>query len=1276
MRPKIVRLVVFLVNGLVSVLMAAGLVLWFYTQTDNFRGLLHDQALIALQDSVNGEVSFERISGSIWTELHFHDLTIFQNDAEILSTPQVTVKVDLFRQAISFFLSSSLHIDKIEIREPWIRLAEDKEQGWNIISLFKKADEPEESPRVSVFLDQIKTDGGRIDVRMADGREAVLAAISLAGRLSLLSSGIKADLDVLDFSLASKGIPDTRWSSVFSYEATDSLSSVDLRRLDLRTGGSHVRISGKVRDLAAPNMAVTVELKKAAAEEIRKLLPTLSLQQDLHGNLQLSGPLSAFQIGGLLNARDGELHASVLADLTRTPAWFQGTIETKHFVVDRVLKVSNLSGKVNGKASFKGASLETAEGSARAQVSGLFIQGWQIGDVALSGNLANKKVALTGEARGKGGQASVEGKITLDTIPAYEATLQFRNLNVQKIKADSQSALLDATVNLNAWVKGRGTSLESMDTGAKVNLLSSKVGPVAISEGRASAALRDGRLTLQEVRLFAGDTTLSAEGQIGVLQQQPHGKIDYSLRSKNVAPWLELAGLKGKGGANLNGTASGELKALRLQGKANLSNFQVAGSSFQRGTVTWALTDVGTSQPRGAIKASANGLNTAVRLQTLEATVDLKGMNPADIAADVTAQDYDKHVHRLKAHARYLPERLDLLLHELSLQFPTGVWRTPQQARLVVRGKTVTIDDLLLQSGTQNVRAKGVVGLEGSQDLYVQVNRFSLEDLRPFLENFRDISGQLSAAVRLQGTAISPVIETTLSTDTVKIAGQSYAGLTGKGSYRQERLNVDMVLRQDASHSLNLNGGVPLYLGWGGGKSPAVLGNANLRVYSDGLSPAFLSAFSRDIEKIQGNLTMDIQLRGAAHALVPSGKAGLQRGQATVKPLGISLTDVELQAKVAPNAIHVTQLGARSGSGKVTGNGELALKGYTISALGVTLNADNFQVINTRQYKAAVSGHLASSGSLERPFIRGNLTLAESRLRPDLNLLKRPGTSPPDPTIIVVQNRGELTARRNQVKKPRADDGEVSEDGTAAQNGFFHRLGLDVTAVVPRGTWLYLDEASIELMGEVRVRKNPTEQLYLTGGIETVRGWYAFQGRKFQIERGRATFTGGNKIDPSLDVLGRYTVQKYEIELVVGGNVSKPTLTLRSNPRLEQADILSVLLFGKPVGGLNEGQRTSLQAQAIKAAGDYVAPGLQRSVADRLGVDNLEFGTGEGLSGGKIGVGKYVTKDVFVSTSQEFGDKKEQEYSVEYQITPNWQLKSSTTSQGKSGIDLFWRKEY
>jgi autotransporter translocation and assembly factor TamB len=60
----------------------------------------------------------------------------------------------------------------------------------------------------------------------------------------------------------------------------------------------------------------------------------------------------------------------------------------------------------------------------------------------------------------------------------------------------------------------------------------------------------------------------------------------------------------------------------------------------------------------------------------------------------------------------------------------------------------------------------------------------------------------------------------------------------------------------------------------------------------------------------------------------------------------------------------------------------------------------------------------------------------------------------------------------------------------------------------------------------------------------------------------------------------------------------------------------------------------------------------------------------------QVVVDKYAKENVYVSAAQQLRGEKQQEYSVEYQITPQWQLKGSTESGRNSGGDLFWHKRY
>src|SRR5262245_62247675 len=114
--------------------------------------------------------------------------------------------------------------------------------------------------------------------------------------------------------------------------------------------------------------------------------------------------------------------------------------------------------------------------------------------------------------------------------------------------------------------------------------------------------------------------------------------------------------------------------------------------------------------------------------------------------------------------------------------------------------------------------------------------------------------------------------------------------------------------------------------------------------------------------------------------------------------------------------------------------------------------------------------------------------------------------------------------------------------------------------------------------------------------IRTLAGLYVFQGRRLTLDQGTITFTGGTPIRPLFDIVAIYRSGEYRIEVHIAGSSEKPTLTLTSDPPLEQADILSVLLFGKPAHELGRGQSLALQQQALQLAAGYAMPALRTSV--------------------------------------------------------------------------------
>jgi translocation and assembly module TamB len=1262
------------VGGLGVVVLLLTIGVGVYTRTDHFHRWLREQVVSALHSSLNGEVALAGVSGSVWEDLSVHGLSLRQNGVEVISVPQGTVSLHLLPQLLSLLRSFSLQISRVTLTQPVIHVVEDAKTGWNVAHLLKPADQsepPAEPSSLSILLPQLSIENGQVGVRLADGQEFQLTALTVAGKLALFPTGMRADVSTLSFALAGAGIPSLQWSSSFSYEDVGGASRVSLQPIDLRTALSQVQLSGTVDNLADPILAVKVQVEKLAAADIGVFVPEPRLQQDLSGTIQLDGPFSALQVNGSLAAPNGVVTAAVTANLSQTPPDAHGTLKVERFTVDKVLHLPDIGGEVNAQVTFQGATPEAMRSDLTARVTHLSAVGQRIDDLSLIGTLDKGQIVLTAEAKAKAGHFLSRSQISLGSPLAYETTLTVRNLDTTQVVKEKTAPA--ANVSLDAWVKGKGTSLDELDAAVKVIVLPSTVGAIRLTQGQIEGTLRKGQLTLDKGLLLANDTTVNVEGQIGGIQKARKGRLSYNVQAKNVAPWLALAGIDGAGAVALSGTANGELTALNLDGKVSLSDFRIDTNALRSGAITYAATGVGSPQPRGQVSAVINGIQAGLHLRSVNADIALAGLQPATVQAEVTVQDEGSRTHRLKTQARYDADHLDVLLQDLAVQLPSGTWRAQQQAQFVLKGETLAVENFSLQQADQSISASGVLGRQGPLNFQLRVARFSLQELRPFISGIPEVNGRVDADVQVQGTAASPDLTVNISTSVLTVAGQSYAGLSAQGIYRQERLNLNALFRQDEAHSLSINGGLPLVLkGAGEASFSPVLGEADLRIRSQGLSLAVLGLVSKQIQDVQGTLTMDVVLQGPVQALVPSGPVRIQQGQVRVKPLGQTFSDVFVELQLAPDAVRVSRFAVQAGEGKLTGNGRVALQRYIPTDIAATFLADRFRVINTHEYRAALSGRVRASGSFRAPVVTGALDVVDTVLRPDLALMKS-GPAKQDASITVIRSTQDLTV----ASEAEAEREKTQASPPAAQNDFYQNLAVDLTVNIPRDTWVYMKEGSIELTGNLRAKKNPAEEIALVGAIETVRGWVAFQNRKFRLERGNIVFTGATPIDPSLDVVAQYVLPEYKVDVVVGGTAQTPTVTFRSEPQLEQADILSLLLFGKPANALSKNQKTSLQSQALGSLAGSVASELRQSLAEHLGVDDLEFGMGESPGQGTIGVGKYIAPGVFVSTSQQIGgDGQGRNVTIEYQLSDQWQLKGTTTAEGNNGVDILWQKQY
>jgi autotransporter translocation and assembly factor TamB len=252
--------------------------------------------------------------------------------------------------------------------------------------------------------------------------------------------------------------------------------------------------------------------------------------------------------------------------------------------------------------------------------------------------------------------------------------------------------------------------------------------------------------------------------------------------------------------------------------------------------------------------------------------------------------------------------------------------------------------------------------------------------------------------------------------------------------------------------------------------------------------------------------------------------------------------------------------------------------------------------------------------------------------------------------------------------------------------------GRDLRPGGPTGT--ALGDMNITVGGDVQLRKSAGGQVILVGNVQTVRGYYEFQGRRFDLQRGgQIRFVGTPQINPAIDVTATRMIPNTGVEarVRITGTARTPQLALSSNPPLEESDILSLIVFNRPINELGTGERSSLAATAGGIATGFLAAPLGDSIGKALDLDLFEITTSteEGDFGAGLTLGQQVGDRAFLKLRQQFGERNISEFLIEYQLTDFLRLQASgapeTSGSGnrlnqrrveRGGIDLIFFFSY
>ena len=677
----------------------------------------------------------------------------------------------------------------------------------------------------------------------------------------------------------------------------------------------------------------------------------------------------------------------------------------------------------------------------------------------------------------------------------------------------------------------------------------------------------------------------------------------------------------------------GDVSALTLNGDVNaaMPEWRVADATFS-------------TKSEGAF----------VKIKSVEIT-RLSGQasyanNQIDLDADLA--DAQRELKIAGQLALSAPNRA-LSVRTLSLTTAGETWTLPAGTTAVLRADAtkIEVNNLMLAKDTQRVSADGAFALtaEGASSaagVRVRFDQVQLADANRIVLGTRRLEGLLNGDVTVAGPVDDLRVNGEMAITNGTIEKTPFESVRAQVALANHDLTLDATLVQSAANQVKAAGHVPV--GAGSLSSPRPM---DVSIASTQIDLGLAQLFTSSVTNIGGRGEFNLKLTGSPQSPIVDGTVNVANGTFMIAGGGVTYSKITADLVFKANHLAVKALEVHDNDDHLLRvAGEFDVLGEAENnAFNVQLHAEAFHVLKNELGTLQVNADVNLTGDLAAPVVKGQLRLDSGRLEV-AQILERttksaysttpgePLTTEPVTDTPLVPTKPEPPATPPPPVRP-------------PEKSLFDRVDLDLSVRVPdnlvmrgrglraAGSTLGLGDMNVIAGGDLRIRKPPSGPLDVLGNIELVRGTYTFQGRRFDVQRGsEVRFRGAEPTNPALDVAAERDVNGVAATVHVTGTARRPQLTLTSQPPLDQAEILSLIAFGQPLGDLGQNQRLSLAEQAgLMAAGTITTP-LGDSIARALDLDLFEIlPPSDTEQRPVVSVGSQIGSRVYVGAKQEVG---------------------------------------
>ncbi|HZR26608.1 MAG TPA: translocation/assembly module TamB domain-containing protein [Vicinamibacterales bacterium] len=1009
-------------------------------------------------------------------------------------------------------------------------------------------------------------------------------------------------------------------SDVLAFDVSGQLRNVDLRNMpkDLKIPPADTHVS------AGYHVAGTAGSKDPAynIHGDLKFEPSTVAGAKIAGGSRAGFSMAGKNIGYDADATVANLDLQRVGHAFKVPA-----LDTDRYKSD-----------INAHLVAKGSGTKPEEMNvdASGSLTNTTVMGGQIPQLDFTANIANNNAHVT----------------AYGTFNGFDPAMASGN--------DKLKGQVGGDLNVDATVANfsNGVTPDSVQATAQLDLNPSTVGGLEITRANVDGDYYNSTGDVRNLEVVGRDVNVNGYGTIAL---NDDGQSNFKLHadSPSLATIGKLVDQPLTGIAKIDATVTGNRTQLNATGNLTGDGFKYGdnGALTASSDFTAKLPDLDIQE--ATISANTHATFVTVGGQNINELTAKTDYNKQNVDFDVNAKQPQRSL-ALGGSVALHPDHQEIHLKSLNLSSQGVSWQLAQGAQPAIQygDNAVAVKDMKLVNGDQQITADGTFGKPGDA-LKVSLNNIDVATVDALLLRPPQLSGRLNATSTIRGTKEDPNVDANFEINQGGFRQFKYDSLKGTVKYAGTGVNLDARLQQNPTTWLEAKGYAPMALfnGTGANSNEKV----DLHVDSSPIDLGLVQGFTTALTNVRGTMEAHVAVTGTAADPNPDGSITIQNAAFNVEPTGVNYTDLEGRIDLKPDRVHIEQIKLLDNQQKpLTITGDLAVNERKLGGVSIKLTADDFKVIDNKMGNVRIKSDMSLTGDLNAPRVEGELGVTTGRI--DLDpILAQTGTS----------------AYATQETEYGTND--ANQQGQTQSPSAFEALQMDLHVTVPDdlvikasdlrapGAPLSLGAMNITMGGDVWVTKSPWDQIRIVGPVKTIRGFYDFQGRRFTILRdGTIRFEGLDDIDPSLDIRTQRVIQAVTANVNVRGSLKKPEIELSSTPPLEQADIMSLIVFNQPLNQTSEQQQVSIAQRAEQMAAGAATGAIAKSVGNAIGVDLFEINLApDSGSGPNVTVGQQVSQNLYLKVEQGIGDASQTNVILEYELT-NWLRFRTNVLQGSS----------